>query len=422
MISLNVSPNLIIKYNRVSYTRQDLAQAVSYWRHQISLIEDPAPIGIAYSGLSFSCIALLLALYRSGRDYHHLGNLGNQLNGNTFRELNLSTIFVAGDTRDDQHFVNIPKYYIRTDSWEHAWASGRWPMCDDLVINFTQEQTVSAYTSGTTDRPKLESLSAYVEAISIQRAQEYFFESTDYCVFLHGMSHQGVHTTAILPAVFSATTLSIAGTNTWAEESVQATHIQYFYTMKDLFPLPQRHFRMITTGGDVFKSTLLDYIQQSCSYDHLYDTYGLTECLPPLAIKDIHTAEDLAKPFDWVNVAYHCHTNNQDSIVITRPDGIVYTTSDRGSYTNNQLQFFGRRYNLIRYNGNLISVRDFKQAFENSTGIVNYAIEIVGGDFMLHALTQDKDAVTNFIQDNYCDINLLFVDSLRNNGGIKIIS
>lgn len=421
MSTFKIKNDFVLRYRRQNYTTDNLSQAIGYWLDQINKIQDRSMIGVAYAGLSFSAVALILALYKSGRDYCHLGVYSRTLTHDTQNKLKLSHVFVVGNTDDIEHFVNIPQSYTRTDSWHHAWHCGQWPGRETLEIPFTEQQTVYAYTSGTTGTPKLTSMPASVEAYSIAQAQELFFVPEDYCVFLHGMSHQGVHTTAILPGIFTAKTVSLAETDTWNEEILLASHVQYFYTMKDLYPLPPK-LRVITTGGDMLKPVFLEHIRSQCQYQHLYDIYGLTECLPPLAIRDVQDLGDLEKDFHWVNTAYRYDVNNLHNILISRPDGAQFLTTDRADKTSTGLKFHGRSYPAIRMQGNLSTVWNFKKTFESKTGIVNYAIELKENDFVLHVLKSDFATVDKFIQTNYVDMLVEYSDIIDTNGGIKTVS
>lgn len=420
MSNFKIRNDFVLRYNRVDYNYDDLSQAVSYWLNHINQISDKNPIGLAYAGLSFSAVALILALYISQRDYVHVGFLSKSLDHDTQNTYKFSHIYIAGNTESDKHFYNIPQSYTRTDCWHHAWHLSKWPDRVTLDIPFTDTQTIFAYTSGTTGTPKLTSMPASVEAFSISKAQELFFKEDDYCVFLHGMSHQGVHTTAILPGIFTAKVVSLAETDTWNEEILSASHIQYFYTMKDWYSLPKQ-VRVITTGGDMLKPVFLEHIKDNCRYEHLFDIYGLTECLPPLAIRDVQSIEDIEKEFHWVNNVYCYDVNSDHTIVITRPDETQFLTTDKGTKTATGLQFHGRKFAAIRFGGNLMTVGMFKQTFERTTGIVNYAIEVQGNDYLLHALKTDMKVVDAFIQDNFVEIATNYTDVINTNGGIKTV-
>jgi acyl-coenzyme A synthetase/AMP-(fatty) acid ligase len=289
---------------------------------------------------------------------------------------------------------------------------------EELVIPFTSQQVVNAFTSGSTGRPSAVAMTAYIESLSTQLAMDSFFDEDDYCVFGHGMSHRGVHTTAILPGLFKAKVVSLAD-HTWNEEMQKATHIQFFSTMNFL-QLPKQ-LRVITTGGSSLKPAFLEHIQSHCDVENIYDIYGLTECLPPLAVRTVNSVADLDKPFTWTNTAYQIDIQG-GRIKITRPDNAVFVTSDQGSLIDDQLTFSGRVMNLIRLNGHLVNAEQFKQEFENSTKVFDYVLEYTNNEFVLHALIKDFKAVINFIKSNGVAVFAKYHESFDTNGGIKNIS
>ena len=406
-----------LRYRQRDYHYKDIAQAVSYWLNQIN--DTTGTIGIAYATLSFSSIAFLLALYKSQRAFTHLGVMGKEVSEQLRLDQNLGAIFVVGDTIHSNITIKSRSPILQqTDTWDHAYNCLHWAESEELSIPFTEEQIIHAFTSGSTGKPNAVSTTSYVESLSIQLAMDSFFVKDDYCVFAHGMSHMGVHTTAILPGLFRARVVSIADYS-WAEEMQYATHIQFFSTMSFL-QLPKQ-LRVITTGGNSLKSTFLDHILSQCAVENIYDIYGLTECLPPLAVRNVQSLSDLNKPFTWTNTDYQVAIQG-DRIKITRPDDVVFVTGDRGSLVDNQLTFLGRSLNLIRLNGNLVSVDEFKQTFEESTKILDYVIEYIDNEFVLHALLTDCDAITSFIQETGANVFAKYHNTLATNGGIKNIS
>ena len=417
--NFKIREDFTLRYRQRNYTYRDLAQAVSYWLTKINAIDSRDPIGISYATLSFSSVAFLLALYKSQRAFTHLGVVGREVNDELIRAQGLSAVFVVGDLFHSNVTLDIITNQIyHTDTWDHAYNCVTWAGSEELVIPFTDTQTINAFTSGSTGKPSAVSMTAYTESLSIQLAMETFFVEDDYCVFAHGMSHMGVHTTAILPGLFKAKVVSLAD-HTWDEEMIHATHVQFFSTMSFL-QLPKR-LRVITTGGNSLKSTFLEHIHSQCSVENIYDIYGLTECLPPLAVRTVNSISDLNKPFTWINCAYQVAIES-DRIKITRPDDVVFVTSDRGSLIDHQLTFLGRALSLIRLNGNLVSVEQFKNEFEDATKILNYVIEYANDEFILHALLINSDAVTNFIQTTGANVFAKYHNTLDTNGGIKNIS
>ena len=416
--NFTIDKDFVLRYRRRNYTHTDIAQAVGYWLDKINNIGGNRPIGISYATLSFSSIAFLLALYKSGRSFMHLGVIGNDVSDSLLQEQELDAIFVVGDLFHSNVKLDIiTNQLYHTDTWDHAYNCVHWQQPADLTIPFRNTQIIYAYTSGSTGRPKPVSMSSYYESLSIKCAMDLFFVEDDYCVFAHGMSHMGVHTTAILPGLFKARVVSLAD-HTWDEEILHASHIQYFSTMTFL-QLPKQ-LRVLTTGGNSLKRTFLEQIHTQCQVDNIYDVYGLTECLPPLAVRNVKSIEDLSKPFTWVNADYFA-TIEQGCIKITRPDGQIFVTSDQGSIENDQLTFLGRANNLIRVNGNLVTVEEFQQIFETETKVVNYAIENHNNEFLLYGLQQDCDAIINFVQKSNATVLAVFKDTLLTNGGIKSI-
>lgn len=415
--NFTIRKDFILRYRRRDYTYNDISQAVSYWLNQIN--KTTGIIGISYASLSFSGVSFLLALYKSQRPFVHLGVMGKNVTQKLLDSQQLGAIFVIGDLLHSTVTIEFLSDQLHlTDTWDHACNCLNWPDFEDLIIPFTDQQVIKAYTSGSTGKPSQVSMSAYVESLSIKLAMDSFFIDDDYCVFSHGMAHMGVHTTAILPGVFKARIVSLSDF-TWDEEIEHATHIQFFPTMTYL-KLPKK-LRVITTGGNSLKSTLLEFILSQCQVENIYDIYGLTECLPPLAVRNVHSFLDLNTPFTWINQNYQVEIIN-DRIKITRPDNVVFITNDKGRLENNRLTFLGRALNLIRVNGNLVNVEDFKQLFETKTNILNYVIESKNNEFVLHVLTSDTDLVTKFI--SYYDTSVLvkYHVELDTNGGIKNIS
>jgi AMP-binding enzyme len=417
-INFTIRPDFILRYNQKDYTYKELAQSVGYWVNYLNQIPD-IEISLAHSGLSFSAVSLVLALYITKRSHSYLRIVAGKLANNLPDNPSIHRVFILGETNHDPKFQSIPYIYVRTDSWHHSWGCATWDQPADLSnIPFSKEQIISAYTSGTTSIPTLTTISAYTEAESIKVAQELFYEPNDYCVFLHGMAHKGVHTTAILPALFTARVLSLTDASTWDEEINKATITQYFYTMMKYFALPKK-IRTIITGGDMLKPELYNKIATECKYDHLYDVYGLTECLPPLAIRDVQQQDDLSLPFIWVNKYYTFVTDDNNNIIITRSDEVIYKTSDRAIKDGDLLYFKGRQVQHIRVNGILTLIEQFKNRFEKETKIVNYVLNQEVNGFVLYALTTDKDIVSQYIEKNQVEVSIVYQDILPTNGGIK---
>jgi len=112
-----------------------------------------------------------------------------------------------------------------------------------------------------------------------------------------------------------------------------------------------------------------------------------------------------------------------DKLKITRPDGIVILPDDRGIRIDNQLQFFGRSSDSqqVRVRGQLTSFQEFRQAFEQQTGIVQYVLQQHQGSPRLLALDQDQAQVEQFVTDCQVELDVEYFDRLNTSGGIKNI-
>lgn len=411
-----VRPDIEIRFDRKTYTYDDLSQAVSYWSNVINTLPTNNPISIAMFGLSFSAVALLLALFNSKRPYMSVYNNIQPYGA-------LSTTFLVGETFNLPNTdETIPNYsnIIRTDSWSTATNIANWPHRADLTIEFSSRQKHYAYTSGSTGSPKETSVDSYTESLSIVQSINEYFDPNDHCVFSHGMGHVGVHTTATLPALFSAKRISFCDGVTWGEEIPLATHIQYFSTMKDWFKLPPR-LRVLTTGGNSLQPEFLNHILTNCQVDKLIDIYGLTECVPPLAIRYIKTLDDISLPFTWINTNHNPYIENS-ALSIKRADGLVINTGDSCTLHNNQLVIYGRLHRLIRVNGVLHNFLEFKTHFENHTKIIQYVLYTADDKFYLVCYTKDKPTVDQYFSLNQVEnIVVTFNDVLNTAGGIKHI-
>jgi hypothetical protein len=234
------------------------------------------------------------------------------------------------------------------------------------------------------------------------------------------MGHVGVHTTATLPALFSAKRISFCDSATWDEEISTATHIQYFSTMKNIFKLPSK-LRVLTTGGNSLQPEFVTHILQNCYVDNFVDIYGLTECVPPLAVRYISVIDDILKPFTWINADHIPYIQNS-LLLIKRADGVIINTGDMCVLQGDQLIVYGRSYKLIRVNGVLHNFLEFKNHFENHTKIIRYVLYPASDKFYLICYTADKTTVERYFSVNQVEnIEVTYSDVLNTAGGIKHI-
>ena len=64
----------------------------------------------------------------------------------------------------------------------------------------------------------------------------------------------------------------------------------------------------------------------------------------------------------------------------------------------------------------------FKQLFEQATGILEYAIESKNNEFVLHALRSNADKIAEFVHSSNATVFVVYHTELNTNGGIKNIS
>ena len=419
-VLLTVPAHITVKYDNNDYSRDELSQAVSYWKHVISTLHAHKIIGVGIADLSFSNLAFMLALIDSGRDYEKIG----RYEGINERVENYSALFITGDiiqSREILQYVPFPRSsVVVTDSYTHARNIMHWPDRHPLTICFRSNQRVIEYTSGSTGVPKKTEVSSYIQARSIETAIATYFDPNDYCVFLHNMAHTGVHTTAIFPGVFCASVLSLATSKTWNAEILKATHIQYFTTMRNHFSLPKK-VRVLVFGGDMLKPLMTKHILDNCDVENFYDVYGLTECLPPLAIRKITCEDDLFLPFKWVN---HYHQPNilNGGLFVKRCDGVTIGTGDSATLTESGELFLNGRFTYtVRLNGTLHSSHELKLHLEKHTDITSHVLAFENGSPVLIVLEKDQSQIEQYAQEYQLEADLRFQTDLNTNGGIKHI-
>lgn len=431
-IQITVSNNLTIRDYSGTYTREDLAKAVAYWKNKIESVADPRPIAICFGAgsTSFQTVAVLLALIDSGRSYYKFDQLAPGATKETIKypkiEGGVSCTIIAGSVKTDFDYSNDPDV-IEAESMLHQQQAKTYNNSHSLTITFRLDQKRYNNTSGTTTGfPTLIEASVGNDGYSIQTAMTQYIKEDDHCVFLHGMSHIGVHTTAILPSVFKAKYVTFAETNNvWLEKTKVASHCQFFYTMMDYNKLPSDHsIKTVSTGGDFLSPKLVEELIVNKGIERIIDIYGLTEAAPPLAIREITCLEDLSKPFKWVNPAYDCYIEESGTAVVIRPDGVHWPSYDLARYNKETGEFFylgrhgaGAR---IRVKSMLLTTFEFRQTFEEATGIVNYFLDTtVQGMPKLLILQTDEDVVSNFIKEHEATVQIELVKNFSTNGGIK---
>jgi hypothetical protein len=432
-VTLTANANLVIKDPAGTYTREQLSRAVAYWCDIIESITDPRPVGICFGTgtTSFQSVAVLLALISCARDYYQFDARG-EFTGDAIQRFKfprefpngLSSVFITGIFQSNFDYTGQDNVYL-VDELPHTEQSISYKRQHGLTVKFRFGHYKYNKTSGTTGLPKFIKTNVGHDGVSIQCAIKNYFQSDDYCVFMHNMSHIGVHSTAILPAVFGASVLSLVDGWRWRTELALATHTQFFYTMLSYAEIPTNsNLRVVTTGGDILRKNLVDYVLAENRAQCLLDIYGLTEASPPLAIRKVCSVIDMQNPFVWVNQDYQCDIDHDGKVVITLPDKSIYCANDLGTYDHEQKHFcYLGRYGIdrLRMQGILVDVLEFRRRLEASTGIVNYFIDFADRTELpaIYVTLAELSAINNFMQTYQVAIKVIGLAELPTNGGIK---
>jgi len=424
-IVLKVSKNLIIRDPAGEYTREQLAAAVGYWKQFIADNDNGYPFGIVYAGgsTSFSSVAVLLALIDYGKDYVKIDPYLPIIDYVKSAETNFGgfgKVFVVG------YDIKIPEEDFRGSNRivladQHP--ATKYAVPHSLDITFREHNYKYSFSSGTTGKPRLIKTSVGYDALSIRIAIDEYIRPDDYCVFSHGMSHVGVHSTAILPAVFGASVLSFANHDNWESEMLKATHSQFFYTMVDTHKMPKcTKLRYVTTGGDYLKPKLLEHLFDGGAQT-VVDIYGLTEASPPLAVRYINNLSETDKRFNIINHHYRYSVNSTSGLLlIERPNGVQFPSGDIVDLHDNQIRYVGRLLdtNWIRVDGIKMLTGHFKTMLETDTGILNYFINFDNGDNPLINITsKDYATLADYVRQKSIVIDIDVVDTVPTADGIK---
>lgn len=424
-ITLTISKNLIVRDPAGEYTREQLAAAVGYWKQFIADNDNGYPFGVVYAGgsTSFSSVAVLLALIDYGKDYvkidpylpiiDYVKSAENNFGG-------FGKVFVVGygilipeeDFRGSNRIVLADQHPATEYAVPHS-----------LDITFRECNYKYSFTSGTTGKPRLIKTSVGYDALSICVAINEYIQPDDYCVFSHGMSHVGVHSTAILPAVFGASVLSFANHDNWESEMLKATHSQFFYTMVDTHKMPKcTKLKYVTTGGDYLKPKLLEHLFNG-GVQTVIDIYGLTEASPPLAVRYINSIAETDKKFDIINDHYGYSINTTSGLLlIERPNGVKFPSGDIVDLKDNQIRYVGRLTdtNWIRVDGIKMLLGQFKNMLESDTGVLNYFINFDDGtNPFINITSKDYATLADYVRQKSIVIDIDVVDTVPTADGIK---
>ena len=430
MQQFRIHPTLKIKDHNGEYTGKDLSKAVHYWERFIEDLPDNKFVVTVFpANTSFSTLAALIALLSTGTSYLKIEDyteLTDAIADGLIQEEDAKISLHMGSSAE-AHNIPPDSIYVG-DFLTDSLASEE--QTTVVKLGHTTSSRMS-FSSGTTGKPKLISVSQGNDASAIAVAISKYFKHDDYCVFAHGLSHIGTHTTAILPSVFNSKnrTVALCGSGEqWNEEILNATHIQYFSTMIREFPLPaDNHIRIATTGGNKISAWFTEYML-SHGVEQILDIYGSTEIPPPVGINPISSVADIDDPFLVVSNQYDFYTSTTNSVVwvydsmlrkmtFELSDQIDISVNDNKRY----LKFMGRLSDAqdVRLNGVRISIDSFKMKFESHTGIRAYYLAVEELEIILYVKHADVEIAENFLISNNAEVTLLPVDDIPTSSGIK---
>lgn len=410
-------PNLKIYNQGTWYDHDDLARSVAYWCDYLTKIYDQsssAPLGLLQGSITFSGVCFYLSLYKLKIPFLYLDAHHDYTVNNVKEIFNIQDIVLLGTA--DPMFRVLPNT-ISTETFSHAFSMAKFPELADLKFEFAVDHYIYAHTSGSTGTKKLIKISADQEARSIATAITEYFDSDDVCMFSHEMRHKGVHTTAILPALFAVDTIYFVLTQEWPLFITQVNHCQWFPTMKEYYKLTP-NISKLTTGGSVISNELLDYIFSQSHDCTVYNIYGLTEMLPPVAINKV-TDQSRSNRFRWVRDDLIPAVDQQFTITDTKLNQKISTGDMVDFVSNQEFCFVGRERKTIRVNGDQTNQTTLVATMSNYFDPASFSININNG----HLFVQTTGNVVHFEQ--WCKENSIekfsvdHVDCVTTSGGIK---
>ena len=400
-------------FHRNWHSRDDLACGVSYWVNYLSSkynVNHGLPLGVAHGVITFSSICCYLALYKIKMpftciDSHNVGNDRTPCQA----KIILGEPFASIESKID---IDCTDYFL------HGLAMGRHQEHDDLVFELADDHLIFSYTSGSTSTKKSVITKASHEGAAVQTAIDQYFSCDDVCLFSHEMTHRGVHTTAILPALFSASEIMFVNAQEWPRVVTRATHCQWFPIMRDYFKLTP-NIKKITVGGSKIDDETADYLLTHAPDATIYDIYGLTECLPPLAIRKLTTI-DRPNKFKICRPDLKFADNGQ--LTITDNNNIIKTGDHVEFVSDTDFKFIGRVKQLVRVNGHLHNQTDLQILLGKNIPIDQFSLNINQEKLILQ-VTGNTDQYVEWCQKNHVEnFNVTKVDRVATSGGIKTVN
>jgi len=406
-------------YAKGWYDYNDLSTAVGYWVNFLQTRNTLLPLGVLVSeSITFSGVAFLLALYQTKTNFIYLPQHLNYINNEFQKNYNLDfELIVVGNNNNP----NIPKLTSSTEDFFHASQMFKQKFNSLLEFSFEDSHVISNLTSGTTDKPKLISTNAFKEGRSVQSAIDTYFDIDDICLFSHEMTHKGVHTTAILPALFSVKKLFLLTTQEWPRFIDQATHCQWFAIMKDFYKLTP-NLKKITFGGSKLSASTAEFILTQAPDATIYDIYGLTESLPPVAIRKV-TRHNFPTQFEICQKELTVETDNSRLCIIDNITGIKTKTGDIvNQIDNTHFEFIGRDKKEVRINGSLVNVSTVGSMLEKEFSTNLFSIDAIDETLVIQTI-ENSDVFRDWCIDKKVeDFKIIIVESISTAGGIKTIT
>lgn len=412
-------PNLRL-YANGWYDYHNLSAAVGYWVDFLQKRKSSLPIGVLVTGsITFSGVAFLLALYQTKTDFVylpiHFDYVNNKLSDLT--DLEIESMVLIGSDKT----LKILPLTVCTEDFYHAFHMSAGEIKSPLEFLFDPGHVIFSLTSGSTGIRKLIKTTAAKEARSIQSAIDNYFDPDDSCLFSHEMSHKGVHTSAILPALFSVKKIFLLTTQEWPRFIDQATHCQWFATMRDYYKLTP-NLKKITLGGSKLSQSTAEYILSQSPDAIIYDIYGLTESLPPVAIRKI-TKNSFPDQFEICQADLHVKTIANQLIIVDDITNEETATGDIVKQIDHKhFAFIGRHKKEIRINENLINLSDISLMLEKEFSADSFSINI-DDETLIIQTTNDTSLVNNWCVFNKVEnFKITQVATITTSGGIKTIN
>jgi acyl-CoA synthetase (AMP-forming)/AMP-acid ligase II len=420
------SPNIKI-FSTHWFNYNDLSVSVGYWANFLKekYGASDTPIGIVQSGeLSFSTMSFLLALYETKINYVLMPYYDYTVPNYCEKYIlpNIQELIILGNNSNNK--IKALTRTVQTSDFHHTFRMFENPRYSPLEFEFNDTQKITTFTSGSTGPPRINVITADQEGRAILAAINEYFDKDDVCLFSHGLTHRGVHTTAILPALFSANTIMTGDPAEWEFLIKDATHCQWFATMKTWCSLTP-NIKKVTFGGSILSDSTADYIFSCCPDATIYDIYGLTESLPPVAIRKL-TKDNRTDVFRScrpdLNIVVT--SGNNLNIIDIQTDKKIKTGDVAERISDTEFKFLGRDKKAVRVNGELVNQSVMISRIGNEFDALSFSVSIKNETLVIQVTNEsDQEKLTNWCTKNLVeDFTVELVDNITTSGGIKTIN